>query len=186
MPERNHIEWYIAIDLLWLVFQFLGPAAVIITFNILIVCAVRTAPDVQGRREVWLVHVYSLVFVVCWLPFHLVKTLILIDFIHPYEYLENPFVVFSCDTLETLFFAETILQGLTLFHCVANPILYNFLSKSFRDNLINTVMNYLPTEVTWVQAGPESQPNTADTGGKEAGKQRRISDISTSHSDVES
>ncbi|XP_071771632.1 G-protein coupled receptor 182 [Centroberyx gerrardi] len=173
MPEYNYTEWFVTVAFLCLIFQFLGPAAVIITCNVLIARAVRTAADVQGRRDVWLVHVYSLVFVMCWLPYHLVIFMITIDDIDPF--------VLSCNTVEVLYFSFSVVQCLSLFHCVANPVLYNFLSKSFRNNLINTVVNYIPREAA---AGTGAQPNTANGGEAEPGKQRRPSNTSTSQSDV--
>ncbi|XP_039656316.1 G-protein coupled receptor 182 [Perca fluviatilis] len=176
LPAHNYTEWFVSVTFLCLIFQFAGPAAVIVTCNVLIARAVRTAPDVRGRRDVWLVHVYSLVFVACWLPYHLVMLLMIIDDL-------NPFLL-SCDTVEALYFAISVVQSLSLFHCVANPILYNFLSKSFRNNLINTVVTYIPREGTAEQAGAGTQPRAPNGGGGDAGKQRKLSNASTSQSDV--
>lgn len=177
-PEHNYLEWFMTMTFLSLIFQFLGPASVIITCNVLIARAVRTAPDVQGRRDVWLVHVYSLVFIMCWLPFHLVMCLLIIDDMNPF--------LFSCNTSEVLYFSYGVVQGLSLVHCIANPILYNFLSKSFRNNLINTVANYIPREPlgTMDQLGAGAHANAANGGGAEQGKQRKLSNTSTSHSDL--
>ena len=108
--------WYISISFLGLIFQFLGPTVVIVTCNLLIARAVRSSPDVQGRREVWLVHVYSLVFVVCWLPFHVVNFLMMIDDLQP--------LLLSCNAVEVLYFSFSVVQCLSLFHCVANPIIH--------------------------------------------------------------
>ncbi|XP_076022637.1 G-protein coupled receptor 182 isoform X2 [Genypterus blacodes] len=158
--------------------EFLVPASIIVTCNVLIARAIRTTPDVQGRRDVWLVHVYSLVFLMCWLPYHLTMCLMVLDDINPF--------LFSCNTTEVIYFSFSVIQGFSLLHCVANPILYNFLSKSFRNNLITTVANYLPREAlgTMDQLGPGA--NTANGGGAEPGKQRKLSNASTSHSDLES
>ncbi|KAM6982138.1 G-protein coupled receptor 182 [Tautogolabrus adspersus] len=179
MPEYNFTEWFVSVAFLCLIFQFLGPAAIIITCNVLIARAVRTAPDIQGRRDVWLVHVYSLVFVMCWLPYHLVMFLMIIDDLDP--------MIFSCNTVEVLYFSFSVVQSLSLFHCVANPILYNFLSKSFRSNLINTVVSHIPKEDTLNQVGAGPGPNAPNGGGGGGpGKQRKLSNASTSQSDVES
>lgn len=174
LPEYSISEWFVSVSLLCTLLQFLGPAVVIITCNVLIARAVRTAPDVQGRRDVWLVHVYSLVFVMCWLPYHLVMFLMIIDDLDPR--------VLSCNTVEVLYFSFSVVQCLSLFHCIANPILYNFLSKSFRNNLINTVVNCIPREGTVDQVG--NQPNSPNGGGGELGKQRKLSNSSTSQSDI--
>ncbi|XP_065141373.1 G-protein coupled receptor 182-like [Paramisgurnus dabryanus] len=171
MPENNHTEWYASISILCLIFQFLGPGSVIITCNILIARAVRTAPDVQNRRDVWLVHVYSLVFVTCWLPYHFVMIMLTVDDLHPH--------LFSCNTVGVLYFSFSVVKCLSLFHCLANPILYNFLSKSFRNNLINAMMSR-------ISSAPASAPaNTvADNTGTTAVKDRKLSNASTSHSDI--
>ncbi|KAJ3586787.1 hypothetical protein NHX12_013180 [Muraenolepis orangiensis] len=167
VPQSSSVEWYISMSFLQLILQFVVPGAVIVGCNVQIARAVRTAPDVQGRREVWLVHVYSLVFIICWLPFNVVMTLITVDDLHP--------MLFSCNTVEIIYFAYSVVQGLSLFHCVANPILYNFLSKSFRNKLLNTVVSCLPRE---------NLPEAAGGEGTDHKKQRWQSSSSTSHSDV--
>ncbi|KAI4823862.1 hypothetical protein KUCAC02_012417 [Chaenocephalus aceratus] len=176
LPEHNSTEWFATVGFLCLVFQFLGPAAVIITCNVLIARALRTAPDVQGRRDVWLVHVYSLVFVLCWLPYHFVVFLSIVEDIDPF--------IFSCNAVEVLYFSSSVVQSLSLFHCVANPILYNFLSKSFRDNLVNTVLSQLPRDGAGNQLGAGT--NAPNGGGGDPEKQRKLSNASTSQSDVAS
>lgn len=174
MPEYSSTHWYVSVTFLCLIFQFLGPGVVIVTCNVLIARAVRTAPDVQGRRDVWLVHVYSLVFVMCWLPYHMVMFLIIVDELDPY--------LFSCNMVEGLYFSFSVVQSLSLFHCVANPILYNFLSKSFRNNLINTVVSYIPKES--VAERRDAKPGAPDGGDPQ--KHPETSHASTGQSDVSS
>lgn len=178
MPENNYTEWFVSVTFFCLIFQFLGPAAVIITCNVLIARAVRTAPDIQGRRDVWLVHVYSLVFVMCWLPYHMITFLMIIDDLDPF--------ILSCNTVEFLYFSFSVVQSLSLFHCVANPILYNFLSKSFQNHLINTMANYLPREGGEARMGVGTQPDAPNGGEGAPRKQRKLSNGSTSQSDVDS
>ncbi|TNM86562.1 hypothetical protein fugu_006792 [Takifugu bimaculatus] len=166
MPEKFEIQWFVSMSVLRLFFQFLLPSAVIITCNVLIARALRTAPDVQDRRNLWLVHVYSLVFVMCWFPFHLATFLMVLDELYHF--------LFSCRMIQVLYFSLSVVDAISLLHCVANPILYNFLSKSFRNNLINAVVDSLPREAT--------QPHVPNGG--DLGKQRKLSNASTSQSDV--
>lgn len=168
MPEQYFIEWFISLSFLCLLFQFLLPSSVIITCNVLIARAVQTAPDVQDQRDLWLVHVYSLVYVLCWLPLHLVLFLMMVDDLRPF--------LFSCNMLDFLYFSFTVVQALSFLHCIANPILYNFLSKSFRNNLINMVVDCLPREA--------AQTNMPNVSGGDPWKQRKLSNASTSQSDV--
>ncbi|XP_064155590.1 G-protein coupled receptor 182 [Anguilla rostrata] len=178
MPEYSYVEWFTTVTFLCLLFQFLGPATVIVTCNVLIARAARAAPDVQGgRRDVWLVHVYSLVFVACWLPYHLVLFLMMVDDLDPR--------LLSCNAVEVLYFSFSVVQAVSLAHCVANPILYNFLSKSFRANLANAVLERVLRPSA---AGDQGRgANQAGGGGAGGGpKERKLSDTSTSHSDVPS
>lgn len=178
VPEYNYFEWFAAVTFISMFFQFLGPGAIIVTCNVLIARAVRTTADVQDRRDVWLVHVYSLVFTVCWLPYHMTLLLMIVDDFNPF--------LFSCNMVEGLYFSFSVVQTLTLFHCVANPILYNFLSKSFRNNLVNTVLDHIPRQEA--PAAPEAgtQPGAPNGGGAKATSPRKWSSGSTSQSDVDS
>ncbi|KAJ8369990.1 hypothetical protein SKAU_G00100180 [Synaphobranchus kaupii] len=174
MPEYSYVEWFTTITFLCLIFQFLGPASVIITCNVLIARAARSAPDVQGgRRDIWLLHLYSLVFVVCWLPYHLVFFLMMVDDQDPR--------LFSCNVVDVLYFSFSVVQAVSLAHCVANPILYNFLSKSFRVNLVNAVLERIPRV-----SGEDPARGANQVGGAGPGKERKMSNTSTSHSDVPS
>lgn len=174
LPEYSYTQWFVSVAFLCMIFQFLGPAALIIACNVLIARVVKTAPDVESRRDVWLVHVYSLVFVMCWLPYHLIMLLMIID--------DLDHMLFSCNTVEVLYFSYPMVQGLSLFHCIANPLLYNFLSKSFRNNLLNTMINYIPRESAAEQVEVGPKPTTPNGG--DPGKQRKLSNTSTSQSDV--
>ncbi|XP_030626059.1 G-protein coupled receptor 182 [Chanos chanos] len=170
VPEHSHTEWFVSVSVLCLIFQFLGPASVIITCNVLIARAIGSSPDVENRRDRWLVHLYSFVFLACWFPYHLVMFLLMVDDLDPH--------LFSCNMVEVLYFSFSVVQCLSLFHCIANPILYNFLSKSFRNNFINAVVNCLPLP------SAREPANTADGSGTTPGKERKLSDASTSQSDI--
>ncbi|KAG7323335.1 hypothetical protein KOW79_013037 [Hemibagrus wyckioides] len=172
MPEKNFTEWYLSLTFFSLTFQLLGPASVIITCNILIARAIRASPDIQNHRDIWLLHVYSLVFMACWLPYHFVMFLLLVDVLDPF--------LMSCNATIVLLFAYSLVQCISLFHCIANPILYNFLSKSFRANLINDILSRISSPPLG------SVDNAADGVGRSQQKERKLSNASTSHSEIES
>ncbi|XP_066529265.1 G-protein coupled receptor 182 [Hoplias malabaricus] len=173
VPEHHYTEWFVSVAFLCLIFQFLVPASMIVTCNILIARAAKASPDVQGRRDLWLVHVYSLVFLVCWVPYHFVMFLLMLDDLNPH--------LMSCNAVELLYFSFSVVQGLSLFHCIANPILYNFLSKSFRTNLVNNILSRLSPVPP--AAAPDNTPANG-TGAPAPGKERKHSNTSTSHSEI--
>uniref|UniRef100_A0A3B1ICH7 G-protein coupled receptors family 1 profile domain-containing protein n=1 Tax=Astyanax mexicanus TaxID=7994 RepID=A0A3B1ICH7_ASTMX len=125
MPTHAYTEWFTSIIIIQTFIQFIVPAAVVATANIL---AARSAGDV------WLLHVYSAVFV--------------------------------------LFFAYTVVRTTALLHCLANPLLYCFLSRSFRSKLISLVLRHLPQDVAPVP-GPDQPGHAAQAeataNGKKAG-----------------
>lgn len=168
LPDAHFTAWYVSVAFLCLVFQFLVPGALILTCNVLIARAARAAPDVRGRRDVWLVHVYSLVFVVCWLPYHLVMFLMILE--------ELGARLYSCDVAEGLYFSFSVVQSLSLFHCVANPVLYNFLSRSFRSDLVHAVVGCIPREAA------EARAEAGAPARRDAEKRRS----ETSQSDISS
>ncbi|KAF7693047.1 G-protein coupled receptor 182-like [Silurus meridionalis] len=140
-PNHDYRRWFSSLIIIQFLAQYLIPATIMVTFNTLTARAVRSSPEVQVRNmdNVWLLHVYSAVFIICWLPFQLIMILVLVE-------LEDP-NLFDCNAIEQLFFTYTIVRTMALLHCVANPILYSFLSRSFRSKLINLVLKLLPQDI---------------------------------------
>ncbi|KAG2464723.1 G-protein coupled receptor 182 isoform X2 [Polypterus senegalus] len=138
IPLYSEIEWYISISFLSIIFGFVVPAAIIITFNFLIARKVKASYGRDGRRTCWIVHVYSLVFIACWFPRQLVLLLITLD--------DLMLGLYSCNAISLLYYSFHILDCFSLLHCVANPIFYNFLSKGFRSSLASAVVHYLPKQ----------------------------------------
>ncbi|KAI4878337.1 hypothetical protein NFI96_010158 [Prochilodus magdalenae] len=172
MPLHAYTEWFTTIIIIQSCIQFVGPAAIIATCNLLAARAVRACPEVQARNagDVWLLHLYSLVFVVCWLPYHMIMILMTVDTLEP--------SLFDCNMLEQLFFAYTVIRATALLHCLANPVLYSFLSRSFRNKLISLVMRHLPQDVQGT-----GQQGTSPAQGEATGKPSNVGENSTSQSD---
>ncbi|XP_023654584.2 G-protein coupled receptor 182 [Paramormyrops kingsleyae] len=173
IPDYSYSMWFDALICISLLFQFVGPAVIIITCNVLIARTVGTMANVEGRRDVWLVHVYSLVFVVCWLPYHLVMMLIMVDDVAPH--------LFSCNMADAIYFSFSIVECLSFFHCIANPILYSFLSKGFQEMLVNTLLQHLSSRAPNAEGCPDADRPKRPAADKQG---RRASTSGTSHSDV--
>ncbi|MGH0162278.1 UNVERIFIED_CONTAM: hypothetical protein FKN15_048453 [Acipenser sinensis] len=165
-PTYSYNEWYASITVLSLTCSCLIPAVVITVFNFLIARAVKATAGFEGRRSCWVVHVYSLVFMLCWIPRHMVIFLMLLDDLLPYT-------TFSCNFVDMLYFSYCIVDCISLFHCVANPIIYNFLSKGFRSNLINAVVRYIPKEI----ANPKEKEGSVSSTSHSVVVENAVNDI---------
>ncbi|XP_072521958.1 G-protein coupled receptor 182-like [Salminus brasiliensis] len=178
MPTHAYTEWFTSIIIIQIFIQFVAPAAVVATANVLAARAVRACPEVQARGagDVWLLHVYSVVFLVCWLPYQLIMMLMMVDTLKP--------SLFNCNMLEQLIFSYAVVRTTALLHCLANPVLYSFLSRSFRNKLINLVLRHLPQDATPAH-GPDPHGNSpvqgeATVNGRKAGN---VGENSTSQSE---
>ncbi|XP_058228852.1 G-protein coupled receptor 182-like [Hemibagrus wyckioides] len=176
VPVHDYEKWFSSLVTIQFLAQYLVPAVIMVTFNTLTARAVRSSTEVQIRNidDVWFLHVYSTVFIICWLPFQITMILILVDLRHP--------ELFDCNALEQLFFSYTVVSAVALLHCLANPILYSFLSRSFRSKLINLILSHLPQDLVANQ-GTDQQANRVEGVGN-GRKANNMAENNTSQSDA--
>ncbi|XP_066110984.1 G-protein coupled receptor 182 [Saccopteryx bilineata] len=139
-PWETYSTWALVVTLSTTILGFLLPFPLITVFNVLTACRLRQAGRPESRRHCLLVCAYVAVFAICWLPYHV--TLLLLT-------LQGSEISIHCYLAHLLFFFYDVIDCFSMLHCVVNPILYNFLSTSFRDRLLSAVVHYLPR----VQAG---------------------------------
>ncbi|XP_026857827.2 G-protein coupled receptor 182-like [Electrophorus electricus] len=168
MPKHAYEEWFSTIIIIRFMVQFAMPAATIVASNVLAARAVRASPEVQARKtgDVLLLHLYYLVFVVCWLPYQITMLLILENILNP--------DLLNCIALQHLLFSYTVVRTITFLHCLANPILYSFLSRSFRGKLINLILHHLPQDAVSKQVmdqhgNPQGDATANRTKGSNGG-----------------
>ncbi|XDB50370.1 PREDICTED: G-protein coupled receptor 182 [Capra hircus] len=134
-PFETYSTWAVVVALSTTILGFLLPLPLIAIFNVLTARRLRQTGQPEGRRHCLLVCAYIAVFVICWLPYHL--TLLLLT-------LHGTHISLHCYLAHLLYFFYDIIDCFSMLHCVVNPILYNFLSPSFRGRLLNAVVHYLP------------------------------------------
>ncbi|XP_040088934.1 G-protein coupled receptor 182 [Oryx dammah] len=134
-PFETYSTWAVVVALSTTVLGFLLPLPLIAVFNVLTARRLRQTGQPEGRRHCLLVCAYIAVFVICWLPYHV--TLLLLT-------LHGTHISLHCYLAHLLYFFYDIIDCFSMLHCVVNPILYNFLSPSFRGRLLNAVVHYLP------------------------------------------
>uniref|UniRef100_A0A3Q3ARW6 Bradykinin receptor B2 n=1 Tax=Kryptolebias marmoratus TaxID=37003 RepID=A0A3Q3ARW6_KRYMA len=116
-------------DALISVFGFIIPIF-IITF-----CTVKIIKTLRNRinegmntkktdqKATTLILAVLLAFVICWVPYHLIKTLYL---------LRDAGILIGCNSIKILYICQQILTYLAYFNSVLNPILYVIVGKSFQ------------------------------------------------------
>ncbi|KAG6924543.1 G protein-coupled receptor 182, partial [Chelydra serpentina] len=149
-PFETYDEWALAISLSTTIIGFLIPFSIIAVFNILMARYIKHSKP-ESRKHCLLIYAYIVVFLVCWLPYHITLTLLTLDGSH-FNY--------SCNVANFLYFFYDLIECFTMFHCVANPILYNFLSKNFRSKLISAVVKYIPKDQINQKGGDNSSSST--------------------------
>lgn len=123
----NPLKWRIAIRGFRHIFGFLLPLAVMVTcYSITIARLLRTR-GFQKHRAMRVIIAVVIVFLLCWLPYHLsmiVDTLLRADLI-PYD----------CAMRTSVNTALAVTNSLALLHSCINPVLYAFVGEKFRNKM---------------------------------------------------
>ena len=127
-PSDNPREWMVGVQLSFIVLGFAIPFPVIAVFYLLLVVAIPPSSDQERRTSRRIILTYIMVFLVCWLPFH---TVLLLDTLSLLNLLP-----FSCRLENFLDVALHLTQCFSLLHCCINPVLYNFLHRNYRYDLM--------------------------------------------------
>ncbi|KAM8857741.1 atypical chemokine receptor 3a [Synchiropus picturatus] len=131
-PEQNPREWMVGVQLSFILLGFLLPFPVIAVFYALIARAFSgpSPPAAEQERRVSrrVILAYIVVFLGCWGPYHLV---LLLDALAQLGLLP-----LSCRLENVLYVALHLTQCLSLLHCCVNPVLYNFIHRNYRYDLM--------------------------------------------------
>ncbi|XP_004674236.1 PREDICTED: atypical chemokine receptor 3 [Condylura cristata] len=127
-PEHSAREWLVGMELLSVVLGFAVPFSVIAVFYFLLARALPASgdPEKQGSRRI--IFAYVVVFLLCWLPYHVVVLLDVFSVLH--------YISFTCQLETFLFTALHVTQCLSLVHCCVNPVLYSFINRNYRYELM--------------------------------------------------
>ncbi|KAM5181580.1 G-protein coupled receptor 182 [Mantella aurantiaca] len=152
-PFESYDEWALAVTLLTTILGFLIPFVLILVYNLMTAYHIKKSGRPESRRHCRLIYAYILTFLLSWLPYH--ATIIILT-------LHGSYVFVNCRFAHILYFFYEIIDCTSLFHCVANPVLYNFLSKDFRGKFINAVVKYIPKEKNTGDNPPEHSTSITD------------------------
>ncbi|XP_005008568.2 G-protein coupled receptor 182 [Cavia porcellus] len=151
-PFETYSTWALVVTLFTIVLGFLLPFPLIVVFNVLTACHLQKQGQPDGWRHCRLVCAYIAVFGICWVPYH--TSLLVVT-------LQGTHISFHCYLVHVMYFFYDIINCFSMLHCVANPILYNFLSPSFRGRLLSAVVRYLPKDQG--RAGAQASSSSSST-----------------------
>lgn len=137
-PEESHRQWMVGVQLSFILMGFVLPFPVIAMFYALLARAFShssssssssSSPVEQERRmSRRVILAYIVVFLACWGPYH--AGLLVDSLVH------LGLVPLTCGLENVLFVALHLTQCLSLLHCCFNPILYNFINRNYRYDLM--------------------------------------------------
>lgn len=134
-PEEHPREWMVGVQLSFILLGFVLPFPIIAVFYILLAGAFTVSPSssstsVEQERRVSrrVILAYIVVFLGCWGPYHGV---LLADSLSQLN-----LVPLTCRLENVIYVALHLTQCLSLLHCCFNPILYNFINRNYRYDLM--------------------------------------------------
>ncbi|KAF3694780.1 Atypical chemokine receptor 3 C-X-C chemokine receptor type 7 [Channa argus] len=137
-PGEDHIKWMVGVQLSFILLGFVLPFPVIAVFYALQARASTrsstssssSGSTVEQERCVSrrVILAYIVVFLGCWGPYH---SVLLADVLT-----QLSIVTLTCNLENVIVVALHLTQCLSLFHCCFNPILYNFLNRNYRYDLM--------------------------------------------------
>lgn len=134
-PEEHPREWMVGVQLSFILLGFVLPFPIIAMFYILLAGAFTvshssSSTTVEQERRVSrrVILAYIVVFLGCWGPYHGV---LLADSLSQLN-----LVPLTCRLENVIYVALHLTQCLSLLHCCFNPILYNFINRNYRYDLM--------------------------------------------------
>ncbi|KAE8580581.1 hypothetical protein XENTR_v10024476 [Xenopus tropicalis] len=127
-PEETFKEWLLGMEIVSIMLGFVIPFPIIAIFYCLLAWTLSSSSSSSGDQERRisgrLIVSYVVVFMVCWLPYHAMVILDVMSFLQ--------LLPFSCFLDNFLYAALHITQCYSLLHCCINPILYSFIHRNYR------------------------------------------------------
>ncbi|KAF7658528.1 hypothetical protein LDENG_00011720 [Lucifuga dentata] len=134
-PEDNTREWMVGVQLSFILLGFVLPFPVIAVFYALLAKAFTyssssssSSAEQERRVSRKVILAYIVVFLGCWGPYHGV---LLADALS-----QLGLVPLTCSLENVIYVALHLTQCLSLLHCCFNPILYNFINRNYRYDLM--------------------------------------------------
>uniref|UniRef100_A0A8C2F1F8 Atypical chemokine receptor 3b n=1 Tax=Cyprinus carpio TaxID=7962 RepID=A0A8C2F1F8_CYPCA len=127
-PLTGIKEWTVGIKMSFFMLGFAIPFPIIAVFYVLLAGTIQPSADQEHRISRRLIFTYIVVFLVCWLPFHGALLLDTLAFLNV--------LPFNCTLENALYAALHLTQWFSLLHCCVNPIIYNFINKNYRYDLM--------------------------------------------------
>ncbi|XP_028821761.1 atypical chemokine receptor 3a [Denticeps clupeoides] len=155
-PEHSPQEWMVGIQLSFVVLGFAVPFPVIaVSYALLARTLASCSTGDQDRRlSRKVILTYIVVFLLCWAPYHIVllaDALVLLGA-----------VPLDCSMENGLYVALQLTQCLSLLHCCINPVVYSFIHRHYRYDLMKAFIFKYSTQSGIAQLMENSNGNDTE------------------------
>nr|BAA31470.1 CXC chemokine receptor-2 [Cyprinus carpio] len=121
-------SWRMGLRILHHTLGFFLPLAVMMFCYGFTMCTLCRTRNSQKQKAMRVILSVVLAFIVCWLPFNILE---LIDTL-----MRGGKVIETCELRDSIDVALYVTQAMAFAHCAINPILYAFIGKKFRNQLL--------------------------------------------------
>ncbi|RXN23228.1 C-X-C chemokine receptor type 1-like protein [Labeo rohita] len=124
-------SWRVGLRIIHHTLGFFCPLAVMMFCYGFTMCTLCRTRNSQKQKAMRVIMSVVLVFIICWLPKNILE---LID-----NLMRAGHVMETCGLRDRIDVALYITQALAFSHCAINPILYAFIGKKFRNQLLTSL-----------------------------------------------
>uniref|UniRef100_A0A672JVP7 C-X-C chemokine receptor type 2 n=1 Tax=Sinocyclocheilus grahami TaxID=75366 RepID=A0A672JVP7_SINGR len=121
-------SWRMSLRILHHTLGFFLPLAIMMFCYGFTMCTLCRTRNSQKQKAMWVMCV-MLAFIICWLPNNIV------EFINT----RGGRVMETCELRDSIDVALYVTQAMAFSHCAINPILYAFIRKKFRNQLLTSL-----------------------------------------------
>ncbi|XP_043916530.1 atypical chemokine receptor 3 [Protopterus annectens] len=132
-PKERFQAWLVGMELVSIILGFAFPFPILAIFCLLLARVVSSSSDQDKKASRKIIFSYVIVFLICWLPYH---SILIVDTMYLLK-----FIPINCTMEDFLYVSLHVTQCLSLIHCCVNPILYSFINKNYRYDLMKAFIS---------------------------------------------
>ncbi|XP_026126993.1 C-X-C chemokine receptor type 2-like [Carassius auratus] len=131
LTAENMDSWRIGLRILHHTLGFFLPLAVMVFCYGFTMCTLCRTRNSQKQKAMRVILSVVLAFIICWLPYNILE--------FTDSLMRGSQVMETCELRDSIDVALYVTQAMAFTHCAINPILYAFIGKKFRNQLLTSL-----------------------------------------------